>query len=532
MFKYFITISGITCTDCIKHVHQKLYKIPGITDISISDWQNGETIIKASNPIKEGLILNTITQAGYQGELTKKNQIKNYTVKNSYNYDIAIIGGGSAGFAAAIKSAEFGFKAAIIEKGTIGGTCVNIGCIPSKFIIHHVSKGLSWESISKKRDSLVASLRKQKYEDILTQYPDNITYIKGDAHFINDNTLLIKNEKKVTASKFIIASGSNLFIPEIPGINEISPLTSTDLLFIKKIPEELIIVGGRFIALELGQAFSRLGSKVTIIQRSDRLIPQYDQEISVRIRERFIQENIRVLTCSSLIKAFKDGYKKAIEISIKNQTQIITGDVILFATGRKGNTDDLNLETIGVKTDSNGFIKTDNFLQTNNPQIFAAGDILATPGLVYVAAKEGQIAAGNALSPESVSLGYKAVPEVIFTNPQIAKVGLTTFGSDKENIKIESVVFKIADTPYGFASEDTGVIKLIKLAQTDEILGGEIIAKDAGNMIQILTVAIKAKMTSKQLIDTYFPYLTAIEGMKLGLLSFDKDLHKLSCCAG
>ncbi len=451
----------------------------------------------------------------------------------SRNYDIVIIGGGSAGFAAAIRSAELGFKAALIEQSTIGGTCVNIGCIPSKFIIHHVSQGLTWDSISKKRDSLVATLRKQKYEDILTQYQDNITYFKGNANFTGDNTLSINNDKIVTASKFIIATGSSPYIPEIPGINEISPFTSTELLFIEKIPKELIIVGGRFIALELGLAFSKLGSKVTIIQRSDRLIPQYDQKISETIKDIFIQENIQIITGSSLIKAFKDGHKKVLEISVKNKTQIIAGDEILFATGRKGNTDNLNLENIGVKTDSKSFIITNNFLQTNNPQIFAAGDVLATPGLVYVAAKEGQIAAGNALSSNSVLSGYSTVPEVIFTNPQIAKVGLTTFEANNENIPIKSIVFKIADTPYGFASEDNkGVITLIKHAQTDKLLGGQIIAKDAGNMIQTLTLAIQVQMTTKQLINTYFPYLTAIEGIKLGALSFDKDVHKLSCCAG
>lgn len=271
---------------------------------------------------------------------------------------------------------------------------------------------------------------------------------------------------------------------------------------------------------------------MTILQRSSRLIPQYDPIISETIEQIFLSQGIKVITGTKLLSASKKGNKKILRYKVQAEEREVSGDQILFSTGRSGNIESLNLAAAEVKLDSAKHIVTDAYLRTSNPKIFAAGDVLDTPGLVYVAAKEGQTALRNALSKEPHVLDYNAVPEVIFTHPQIARVGVSEKDAVAKNIPVSTTSFSIADTPYGLVNNDKkGVVKLIKNIDSGQLIGAEIIASDAGNMIQSVTIAIKAGMTIEDLIDTYFPYLTAVEGIKLGAIIFGKDVHKLSCCA-
>jgi len=449
------------------------------------------------------------------------------------NYDIIVIGGGSAGFAAAIGAAGMDKKVALIENSTIGGTCVNIGCVPSKFIIHEAFSGTNWGSLTTGRDALVENLRTEKYINVLENYTDNVTYIHQTAQFIDKKSIQLSDGTVLSAGKYILATGSRPVFPDLPGIEDIEPLDSTGLLFIEDLPKSIIIVGGRFIALELGHVFAKLGVKVTILQRSSRLIPQYDTEISEGIEQVFNSQGITVITGTKLIGALKTDSGKTLTYSSGNEQKEISAEQIVFATGRKGNTESLRLDRAGVTRDSSAHIVSDKYLQTSNPAIYAAGDVLASPGLVYVAAKEGQTAAGNSFADVPVPLSYNNVPEVIFTHPQIARTGITENAANKKGINVSSTKFYIADTPYGLANNDTnGLVKLIKNADSGELLGGEIMAQDAGNMIQTLTIAIQAHMTVSDFVGTYFPYLTAVEGIKLGAIIFDKDVHTLSCCAG
>lgn len=447
-------------------------------------------------------------------------------------FDLVIIGAGSAGFSAAIKGAELGKKVALIENSTIGGTCVNVGCVPSKLIISKAFSGNNWNSIKRERDKLVTSLRNKKYIDVLEKYSKNVTYIHESASFKDKNSICLSRGKIITASKYIITTGSTPSFPNLPGMSKVEPLDSKDLIFSKALPKSIIIVGGRFIALELGQAFAKLGVKVTILQRSNHLIPQYDPLISRRIKKVFSEQGIDIITGTKLISANITGNVKTIRFSFENKKEELNAEKIVFATGRKGNTESLNLIAAGIKTDSDGHIITDKYLQTSNPLVFAAGDVIASPGLVYVAAKEGQTAVQNAYSNEPDALEYNNVPEVIFTHPQISRVGISEKEAADNNFSILTSIFKISDTPYGLVNNDQeGIIKLIKNTKNSQLLGAEIIAADAGNMIQTITIAIKAKMTSNDLVDTYFPYLTAVEGIKLSAIKFDKDVKKLSCCA-
>ncbi len=449
------------------------------------------------------------------------------------DFDIIVVGGGSAGFSAAIRGAEMGKKVALIENRTIGGTCVNIGCVPSKFIISEAFSGTSWNKIKEGRDNLVRNLRNEKYIKVLESYSDNVTYIHETATFTDNNSVILSSGKTVTADLYIITTGSKPSFPDITGIQEIDPLDSTGLLFIENLPESLIIVGGRFIALELGHVFAKLGVRVTILQRSKKLIPDYNTNISDEVEKLFRDQDIEVITGTKLLKASPKGSLKTLTYSKEGKEKEISADRIVFATGRTGNTDSLNPGAAGIKLDDSGHIITDKYLRTSNPKIFAAGDVLASPGLVYVAAKEGQTAVTNAFSELPLPLKYDSVPEVIFTHPQIARAGIREQDAVTRGIPVSISKFFISDTPYGLANNDKkGVIILIKNRDSGELIGGEIFAKDAGNMIQTITIAIKAHMTIEDIVGTYFPYLTAVEGIKLGAVVFNKDVKMLSCCAG
>ncbi len=526
-----LEIFGMSCVHCEKTLTEALMKISGVAGVERVSWENNEAIIKISDNLDQDELAKQVKKAGYQLNNISILRAPSETNRDS-KFDVVIIGAGSAGFSAAIKAAELGKQTALIGSGTIGGTCVNIGCVPSKFIISKAYSGNTWDRIKIERDKLVAMLRQEKYQNVLESYSGNITYFHETASFINRDSIRLSDGRTITGKKYIITTGSKPQFPDIPGISDIAPLDSTGLLFIEELPESLVIVGGRFIALELGQVFSRLGVKVTILQRSSRLIPQYDPIISETIENIFRSHGIEVITGTKLLSALRKGNKKILRYRIQGKMREVSGNQILFATGRLGNTESLNLAAAEVKLDSSKYIVTDEFLRTSNHRIFAAGDVLDTPGLVYVAAREGQTALRNALSREPNVLDYGAVPEVIFTRPQIARVGVSEEEALEKGIPILTTRFLIADTPYGLVNNDRkGVIKLIKNTDSSRLIGAEIMSSDAGNMIQAVTVAVKARMTIEDLIDTYFPYLTAVEGIKLGAIIFSKDVQKLSCCA-
>ena len=329
-----------------------------------------------------------------------------------------------------------------------------MGCVPSKYIISEAFSGSTWSFIANGRDRLIGSLRKDKYIHVLENYEDTVSYFHETARFIDKRSIVLTNGSTITGRKFILTTGSKPFIPNIPGIETIEPLDSTGILFIDTLPESLIIVGGRFIALELGQAFARLGVDVTILQRSTHLIPQFDTEISSSIEKVLIDQGINVITGTALVEAFPDKGKKSIRYTRNGEERTIAAEQIVFATGRTGNTESLNLSAAGVETDTTNHIYTDEYLGTSNHDIYAAGDVCATPGLVYVAAKEGQTAVSNAFSPVPVPLSYHAVPHVIFTHPQIARVGMTEREADKASIQTAVSRFPMAETPYGLANND------------------------------------------------------------------------------
>jgi mercuric reductase len=465
---------------------------------------------------------------------------------HEFDYDLAIVGSGSAAFAAAIKASELNKTVLMIEKSELGGTCVNFGCVPSKTLIraaeakhkaeHFNFKGLSsgpakldFEMLINEKQALVESLQKAKYQSVLEQY-NKISFMQGHAQFQDANRLKVDG-KIVSAEKIIIATGSHAVIPPVEGIDKISYLTSKEAFELDVLPETLAVVGGGYIALEIAQMFSRLGSKVTIIQRSEILF-QEDDEVSKYMTDYLRSEGIEILNHTSLVKvqAQPDGVKVLMH---KHEEQIEKSfSKILFATGRKANTNGLSLESAGVQIDKNGNILINEYGQTNIASIYAAGDVTPTPALVYVAAYEGNLAAENAILGNRRKSDLNIVPWVIFTDPQVCGVGVSEAQAKASNIEYDVSTLTLDNVPRSIAARDTrGFIKLLRRTGTDQLIGARIVASEGSELLMELSLIMKYNIPLSEVGKTLHPYLTLSEGIKLAVQAFDKDVKSLSCCA-
>jgi len=460
---------------------------------------------------------------------------------------IAVIGSGGSAMAAALKSAERGAWVTLIERGTIGGTCVNVGCVPSKIMIRaaHVAhmrraspfdEGIAAVEPSIHRPRLLAQqqarvdeLRHAKYEGILEDNPA-ITVLQGEARFTDANTLTVTGtdgtEREVRFDRAFIGTGAGPTIPPVPGLSDTPYWTSTTALASDTIPERLVVIGASVVAVELAQAFARLGSEVTILARS-RLFSREDPAVGEAIETAFQAEGIKVLndTQASQIRYTNEEFVLATNVGE------LRADRLLVAVGRTPNTDRLNLEAIGVET-ARGAILVDDGLRTTVPDIYAAGDCTDQPQFVYVAAAGGSRAAVN-MTGGDARLDLSAMPEVVFTEPQIATVGLSEADAEASGYVTDSRTLTLDNVPRALVNFDTGgFIKMVAERESGRLLGVQSVAGEAGELIQTAVMALRARMTVNEIADELFPYLTMVEGLKLCAQTFTKDVKQLSCCAG
>jgi mercuric reductase len=462
--------------------------------------------------------------------------------------DLAIVGAGSAGFAAAIRAAELGAHAVLIGHGTIGGTCVNIGCVPSKTLIRAVetlhqaraasrfsgveasARLVDWQATVAQKDDLVCRLRHAKYIDLLPEY-ETIAYLEGQARLTLNGIAV--NGETITPGKIIITTGAVPAIPSLPGLEDIPWLTSTTALELTKLPASLLVIGGGVIGCELGQMFARAGVKVTIVCRS-RLLPHAEPEISEALEGYLRDEGVDVrcgITYRSIRTAdegaalnFRDG---------GGSLQTVTAERVLVATGRRPNTAGLGLEHAGVALLPNGGIKVDDRMRTTRIGTYAAGDVTGRDMFVYMAAYGAKLAAENALNGDQRHYDATSMPEVVFTDPQVASAGLTEAQAQERGLNPKTVILPLDQVPRAIAARDTrGLIKLVAERETGRLIGAHMLAPEAGDSIQTAVLAVKHALTATDLAETLFPYLTTVEGLKLAALAFTKDVAKLSCCAG
>ncbi|VAW51706.1 Mercuric ion reductase [hydrothermal vent metagenome] len=461
---------------------------------------------------------------------------------------IAIVGTGSGAFAAAIKAVEQGAQVTIIEGADIiGGTCVNIGCVPSKIMIRgahiaHIQREHNFDGVPfnkpvidrkamvQQQQKWVENLRHAKYESILESNP-GINLLRGMARFKDNSTLIVTkengDEKEVKADRILLAVGARPMIPNIKGLENTPYWTSTEALIAEEIPEHLVVLGGSVVALELAQAFRHLGSEVTVMARST-LLSKEDSELGAGLKTALSEEgiNIRLNTVPNNIT--HDGKNFAITIA----QGVVHCDQLLVATGRQSNADTLSLENAGVAVADNGTVIIDGHMRTNVEHIYAAGDCTNQPQYVYVAAAAGTRAARN-MTGDDVAIDLTAMPAVVFTDPQVATVGLTKQQAQEQGLDVKSRKLDLENVPRALANMDTrGFIKLVAEKDSGRIVGCQVLAHEGGEIIQTATLAISNKMTIENLANQLFPYLTMVEGLKLTAQTFNKDVKQLSCCAG
>jgi mercuric reductase len=462
-------------------------------------------------------------------------------------YDLVIVGAGSAGFSAAITAAEQGASVALIGQGPIGGTCVNVGCVPSKALIRaaetvHQATAASrfdgitasaavvdWGAAVRQKNALVGELQKTKYIDLLSGY-EAITYMEGATRLVEEGVRL--GDQLITASKVIIATGARSAVPSIAGLESLPYLTSTTALELEVLPKSLLVIGGGYIGAELAQMFTRAGVAVTVVCRT-RLLPQAEPEISAALQGYLEAEGMIVLGGSSYqaIRAVTDGV--SLDLVRDGRPMTVSAERVLVTVGRTPNVEGFGLAEMGVRLAANGGIIVDDLMRTSRDGVYAAGDVTGRDQFVYMAAYGAKLAAKNALSGDSAKYDNTAMPAVVFTDPQVASVGLTEGVARSAGHKVLTSVLPLSYVPRALAARDTrGLIKLVADAANRKLLGAHILAPEGADSIQTAALAIRHGLTIDDLAQAIYPYLTTVEGLKLAAQTFDKDVAKLSCCAG
>lgn len=467
-------------------------------------------------------------------------------------YDLAIIGSGGAAFAAAIAARRKGNSVVMVDRGTIGGTCVNTGCVPSKALLAaaEARRGASvaarfpgitadagpvdFGALVGGKDALVHRMRAQKYLDLAGEYDWQI--VAGTATFTDGPVLQIAlndgGATTIDAAHYLIATGSAPWAPPIDGLDRVGYLTSTTAMELDRLPEHLLVLGGGFVGLEQAQLFARLGSRVTVVVRS-RLAAQEEPEISAGIAAAFADEGITVDTGTRVGAVRRDRDAILATLAGPVGERQVRASHLLVATGRRPVTDGLGLGRVGVKTGPRGEVLVDEYLRTHNERIWAAGDVTTHPQFVYVAAAHGTLVADNALAGAQRTLDYAALPRVTFTSPAIASAGLTDAQAVEAGIGCECRVLPLEYVSRAIVNRDTrGLVKLVADARTGRLLGAHVLAENAGEIIAAATYALTAGFTVEQLAHTWSPYLTMAEALKLAAQAFTTDPATLSCCAG
>lgn len=454
-------------------------------------------------------------------------------------FDLAIIGSGGAAFAAAIRASVLGARAVLIERDRVGGTCVNVGCVPSKTLLaaadvfhragSHPFEGVptsagavDLRALVGQKDELVECLRKAKYLDLAVEYGFEIRH--GHAAFAGPDSLQVDGQP-LAARAYVVATGAEPAVPELPGLAAAGYLTSTTAMALDEVPRRLVIVGGGFVGMEQGQLFARLGAQVTILGR---LAPRAEPELAEWMRRVFADEGIAVIAERAARVEQADGAP----VVVTDRGARVDTDAVLVAVGRSPRTADLNAQAAGIDLDGREFVVVDEEQRSSNPAVFAAGDVAGGPQFVYTAAAQGTVAAENALTGGHRKMDYVGLPSVVFTAPSLASAGLTEAQALAAGHHCDCRTIELADVPRAIVNRDTrGAIKLVADATTRKVLGVHAVADHAGELMLAATYAIKFGLTVDEVASTWAPYLTMSEALKLVAQSFNVDVKKLSCCA-
>ncbi len=441
-------------------------------------------------------------------------------------FDLIVLGGGSAGYAAARTAAERGASVAVAEQGPLGGLCILRGCMPSKAVLassnrlyhaqHAAEMGIEVGTLAPDLPTIIARKRRlvKEFADYRIEQlnaPD-ITLVEGDAQFLSPESVQV-GDRVLSAPKFVIATGSVPFVPKVPGLEEAGYLTSDEALELEDLPESVCVLGGGPIGLELGQFYSRLGARVTLLQRSSCVLSNEDEAVGTALADYLREDGMDVRCATRLTAVEQRNGKKVLHLLQDESESVIEVDHILVATGRSPAQEGLNLAAAGVESTSRG-IKTDSAMRTSNPNIFAVGDVTVSFDIVHVAIQQGEVAAHNALgSGPTQYMDYRIVPIVIFTEPQYGRVGMTEKEATAKGLPIVTASYPFNDHGKALCLGETrGFVKMVGHAQTGEILGYQVLGPEGGELIHECIVALHYRATAQDFmrIPHYHPTLAEI----------------------
>ncbi|MBI2240014.1 MAG: dihydrolipoyl dehydrogenase [Magnetospirillum gryphiswaldense] len=459
------------------------------------------------------------------------------------SFDVVVIGGGPGGYVAAIRAAQLGLNTAIVEKrGALGGTCLNVGCIPSKALL---AASHAYEAAGHEYAAFGVKVGKVDYDlgammghkdKVVTDNTkgieflmkkNKVTYLVGTGEITGAGTVKVSGkdgESALTAKAIIIATGSD--VAPLPGveIDEEVIVSSTGALKLDKTPKSMVVIGGGVIGLELGTVWRRLGAKVTVVEFLDKILPTNDGEVSKTMQKILAKQGMDFKLGTKVTKAEKKG--KAVTLTLEpaagGTPEELKADVVLVAIGRKPYTDGLGLENVGVEKDARGFIKVDHYFRTNVPGVFAIGDVIGGAMLAHKAEEEG-VALAELLAGEHGHVNYDAIPGVVYTWPEVAAVGKT-----EEQLKAEGIAYNAGKFPFSAngrarsMNETEGFVKVLACAATDRVLGAHIVGPNAGDLIAELVMAMEFGASAEDVARTCHSHPSLGEAVKEACLSANK----------
>jgi mercuric reductase len=483
-------------------------------------------------------------------------------METEHPYDLVVLGGGAAAFAAITEASDRGLSTAMVNTGLpIGGTCVNVGCVPSKHLLvvgesaatpqenpfdavrySDDEPSVDWAAALDGTDELVERFRQTNYVDVADHYETDI--YEGYGKLVDDTTIEVVDGTdegvRITGEKVLVATGSSPWVPPIDGLDDIDYYTSETILEERDLPESIVIIGGGYIAHEWGQILHRVGVDVTILQRSDRVLSDMEGQLGRELQDCFEEQGIDVVPGTDFERVRSpavDGGSTAVQEGVTVETVVdgdrheFTAESLFVAAGVQPNSENIGLDDIGVDTCDDGSIRVDEHFRTTTPDVYAAGDVIGDPELETVAAKEGNHAVRNAFGKEGATIDYDAVPAVVFTSPEVAAVGITELEYMDEQGTCSCRTVRMEDVPRAKAVENTdGLLQVVKHHETDEIVGVHMVGPRAADVIMEATLAVKFGLTVDDIIDTVHPFPTFSEAFKQACQAFRRDTSTMSCC--
>jgi dihydrolipoamide dehydrogenase len=464
------------------------------------------------------------------------------------SFDVIVIGSGPAGYVASIKAAQLGMKVACIDKqADPGGTCLNVGCIPSKVLLnssqkfHEAKTGFNTHGIycdGLRFDLLQMMSRKDKIVSNLTQgiqylfRKNNVIFIQGTATFLSPTSVAITKEtgdsQTLTASKIVIATGSAPVVLPNVNIDEKVIVTSTGALSLERVPERMVIIGGGYIGLEIGSVWRRLGAQVTVVEYMDTIVPQMDREISAAFLRSLKALGIEFQLGTRVLGIHRqdEGATVIVQPALGGAEEKLVADVVMLSMGRHPFSEGLGLDRVGIQVDERGVIQINQNFQTNISSIYAIGDVVRGPMLAHKGEEEG-VAVAEILAGQKPHINYDAIPAIVYTHPEVATVGKT-----EEQLKATGVPYRVGKFPFTANSrarvngETEGFVKILSHQQTDEVLGIHIIHADAGNMIAEAVIAMEYRASSEDIARICHAHPTVSEAMKeAAMATYSKAIH-------